>query len=85
MKKLLLLVFTATLLLCLSPYAIAQNGIQVKVANNAELIQALDNPNVTSIEITQDGYYDELFLNAPQGTLIFDGIGDSSSLLRPRP
>ncbi|PKP31920.1 MAG: hypothetical protein CVT99_06845 [Bacteroidetes bacterium HGW-Bacteroidetes-16] len=70
MKKLLLLVFTATLLLCLSPYAIAQNGIQVKVANNAELIQALDNPYVTSIEITQDGYYEALSMQASAGSVV---------------
>lgn len=60
MKKLLLLVFSATLMLFLTTNVMAQYGKQVKVANNNELIQAMNDPSVTSIEITQDGYYDEL-------------------------
>jgi hypothetical protein len=47
-------------MLFLTTNVMAQYGKQVKVANNNELIQAMNDPSVTSIEITQDGYYDEL-------------------------
>jgi len=48
----------------------AQQGKQVKVANNNELIKALENPNPISIEITQDGYYDAIQMSVSAGTAI---------------
>ncbi len=76
MKKLLLLVFTATLVLFFTPTSYAQRSSSVKVANNAELIKALNNPNVNSYEITHAGFYDAILLNANEGTFVFKGNGD---------
>ncbi len=79
MKKLLLLVFTATLVLFFTPTSYAQRSSSVKVANNAELVKALNNPNVNSVEITQPGFYDELLLNANEGTFVFKGNGSRAN------
>ena len=82
MKRSLLLVFSMTLMLFFSANVIAQTGNRAKVANNNELIMALDDPSVTSIEITQDGYYEAIFSNASTGTVITkDGNGDRSCTL----
>lgn len=77
MKKSLLLVLSLTLMLFFSANVFAQQGNSVKVANNNELTKALENPNVTSIEITQDGFYDAILSSATEGTIIQkDGDGD---------
>jgi len=73
MKKLLLMVFITTLGLFFTNDSFAQKSKRVKVANNNELIKALANPNVTSFEITQDGFYDKLLLNATSGTIVVKG------------
>ncbi|WP_372935232.1 hypothetical protein, partial [Mariniphaga sediminis] len=70
MKKLLLLVFSATLMLFLTTNVMAQNGKSVKVANNSELVKALNDPNITSVEVTQSGYYDELGAEVNAGNVI---------------
>ncbi len=69
MKKSLLLVFSLTLMLLFTSNAFAQQGT-VRVANNAELIQALDDASVSFIEITQDGFYDAILMDATNGTVI---------------
>ncbi len=79
MKKLLLLVFAATLVLFFTPNTFAQSGKSVKVANNYELSRALNNSNIKSVEITQDGFYDALLLNAHEGTFIFKGNGSRAN------
>ncbi len=79
MKKLLLLVFAATLVLFFTPNTFAQSGRSVKVANNSELVRAMNNPGVKSVEITNDGFYDALLLNAHEGTFVFKGNGSRAN------
>lgn len=45
-------------------------GVKVNASNNAELQQALENPDVSSILITQDGYYEALSNTASAGDVI---------------
>jgi hypothetical protein len=59
MKKFLLSVFTATLVLFFTVNLFAQQSV-VKVATNAELVKALNDPNVKTIKFTQGGFYDAL-------------------------
>jgi len=79
MKKLLLLVFTATLVLFFTPNIFAQMGKTVKVANNSELIRAMNNPNVNYVEFTTDGFYDAAMMNANAGTILVKKLGDGGS------
>ncbi len=79
MKKLLLLVFTATLVLFFTQNMFAQKGNTVKVANNNELIKALNDPGVKFIEITQAGFYDEIMMNAQNGSVITKNSDGSRS------
>ena len=74
MKRSLLLVFSMTLMLFFSANVIAQTGNKAKVANNNELIKALDDPSVTTIEITQGGFYDALLNTLVEGTLVIKDI-----------
>ncbi|RLD57600.1 MAG: hypothetical protein DRJ05_09440, partial [Bacteroidetes bacterium] len=62
-----------TLVLFLNLDALAQQANVVKVANNNELIKALADPNVQTIEITVGGFYDALLFNAAPGALIKKG------------
>ena len=69
MKKLLLLVFSATLMLFLTNNSYSQ-GILAKAGSDQELVQAMNNPNVSSIEITQDGYYESIQMSLKAGTSV---------------
>ncbi len=79
MKKLLLLVFTATLVLFFTQNMFAQQGKTVKVANNNELVKAMNDPAVKFIEITQAGFYDEIMMNAQNGSVITKNADGSRS------
>jgi len=84
MKKLLPIVFLVALGLFFNLDSFAQRGSKVNVANNNELIKALENPNVTSIVITQDGYYDAIDNTAFEGNVIVksgNGRGANSCTL----
>lgn len=67
MKKLLLYLFTAAFLMAftVSTYA-QQKGATLKVTNDKELVKAMDNPTVKTIELAQ-GYYAFLNFTAPEG------------------
>jgi hypothetical protein len=69
MKKLLLLMFSATLIFMFSVSAIAQQGKTVKVANNQELIEAKNNPNIQTV-VLDDGFYQLYNTYFTQGTIV---------------
>lgn len=56
MRKLLLLMFTMTLICCLSVNTFAQWGKTVTVANDTELLQAMDDATIETM-ILNPGYY----------------------------
>ncbi len=70
MKEKLLLVLFVTLGLFFTADAYSQEANTVKVANNNELVQAMNNPDVISVEITQDGYYESLGDYVINGTVV---------------
>ena len=78
MKKLLLLMFSVTLIFMFSLSAIAQQGKNVKVANNNQLIEAIDNPTVKTIELA-GGYYDYLDSYIEPGSILFKTQGSNGS------
>lgn len=78
MKKLLLLMFSLTLIFMFSTSAIAQQGKTVKVTNNNQLIEAIDNPTVKTIELA-GGYYDYLDSYVESGSLLFKSQGSNGS------
>jgi K319-like protein len=79
MKQKLLLVLFVTLGFFFTSNVIAQNSSHVKVANNYELVRAMNNPDVISVEITKDGFYESLGENIVNGTVVTLGeyIGGS--------
>ena len=70
MKEKLLLVLFVTLGLFFTSNVYSQESNSVKVANDYELVQAMNNPNVVSVEITQDGYYESLGDYVINGTVV---------------
>lgn len=73
MRKLLPLVFSVTLIFMLGMNVNAQEGRTMKVANNQELVEAIETPSVQFIEITKQGYYEFLDMVATSGIVVTKG------------
>ncbi|MCF8388712.1 MAG: hypothetical protein K9G47_12595, partial [Bacteroidales bacterium] len=73
MRKLLLYVFSATLMLMFSMNAVAQQGSKVNVSSDQEMLEAIDNPNVKTIEVIVGDFYPSLGVTLGEGSIVSKG------------